>query len=243
MPQDNIRPVGRTTLTQAIVNEITDLMMKGVWRPGSALPSEKELAASFGVGRSTIREALQSLVTIGVLETRAGGGAWVREPNSQLLSGAFRWGLLLSPHNLQDLTEVRTSVESECARLAAERRDEADIRRIEESLECMRRHRADDPSFMEWDNRFHQHIAQATKNEIFINLAGTIQSIVRLWYPRAYRNPETKERAIEEHEAILAAIRSGDPSSSIMAMRFHVIEAANRLNRVLREHTETGKEP
>src|SRR5882672_7115766 len=95
-----IRPVSRATLPQEIVKAITDLIMRRVWKPGDMIPSEKELALRFQVGRSTIREAIKSLVVIGVLEARAGEGSFIREPNSELVSGAFRWGLMLSERNL-----------------------------------------------------------------------------------------------------------------------------------------------
>ena len=104
---DSIRPLSRATLPQEIVKAITNLIMKRVWKPGDLIPSEKELAIRFQVGRSTIREAVKSLVVLGVLEARAGEGSFVRESTSELLSGAFRWGLLLGERNLDDLVDVR----------------------------------------------------------------------------------------------------------------------------------------
>src|ERR1700749_289168 len=117
-----IRPISRATLPQEIVKALTDLIMKGVWKPGDMIPSEKELAIRFQVGRSTIREAVKSLVVLGVLEARAGEGSFVREPTSELLSGAFRWGVLLSEGNLDDFADVRVHIELECARRAAANR-------------------------------------------------------------------------------------------------------------------------
>ncbi len=119
-----IRPVSRATLPQEIVKALTDLIMKRVWKPGDLIPSEKELAIRFQVGRSTIREAVKSLVVLGVLEARAGEGSFVREPTSELLSGAFRWGLLLSEGNLDDFVDVRVLIEVECARRAAANKTE-----------------------------------------------------------------------------------------------------------------------
>src|SRR6202046_5874459 len=115
-----IRPVSRPTLPQEIVKALTGLIMKRVRKPRHLIPSEKELAIRFQVGRSTIREAVKSLVVLGVLEARAGEGSFVREATSELLSGAFRWGLLLGERNLDDLVDVRVLVEVECTRRAAE---------------------------------------------------------------------------------------------------------------------------
>src|ERR1700742_5275660 len=119
-PGSLIRPLSRATLPQESVKALTDLIMKRVWKPGDMIPSEKELEIRFQVGRSTIREAVKSLVVLGVLEARAGEGSFVREATSELLSGAFRWGLLLGERNLDDLVDVRVLVEVECTRRAGE---------------------------------------------------------------------------------------------------------------------------
>ncbi len=127
-----IRPISRATLPQEIVKALTDLIMRGAWKPGDLIPSEKELAIRFRVGRSTVREAVKSLVVLGVLEARAGEGSFVREATSELLSGAFRWGLLLGERNLDDLVDVRVLVEVECARRAAERRESDTLHQLVE---------------------------------------------------------------------------------------------------------------
>src|SRR5689334_25340931 len=115
-----IKPKGRPNLTREVVNGIARLIMQRVWSPGDPIPSEKELAARFGVGRSTIREAVQSLVTLGAVEARHGEGSFVREPTSELLSSAFLWGLLLSPRTIGDFTEFRICIEATCAGIAAD---------------------------------------------------------------------------------------------------------------------------
>lgn len=233
--EDFIKPVGRKTLTKEIVDQFTDLVMKGVWKPGDTIPSEKELASRFGVGRSTIREALQSLIVIGVLETTAGGRSIVQEPNSQLLSGAFRWGLLLSQHNLEDLTEVRLHVEVECARLAAIRRDSKDIEELKNSYDQMVAHEEDQDKYIEYDNIFHKKIAESAKNLINVNLVSTLQSLVRLWYPASYKKTDTMDLAREEHRLLKEAICEGDAPKAQAAMRNHILSASKRLNEVLKD--------
>lgn len=234
-PDALIRPLARATLPQEIVKALTDLIMKRVWKPGDVIPTEKELAERFQVGRSTIREAVKSLVVLGVLEARAGEGSFVRESTSELLSGAFRWGLLLGERNLDDLVDVRVLVEVECAKRAAERPDQELLDRLHESLEDMAAHQTDHDAFMESDTRFHLAIAQAARNPIFENIGGTIQSIVRIWYPKTYYIPETKGLTIEEHRAIIDGIAAGDATAAGDAMRAHLVSAGNRLRRILSE--------
>jgi GntR family transcriptional repressor for pyruvate dehydrogenase complex len=228
-----IRPIARATLPQEIVKALTDLIMKGVWKPGDMIPSEKELALRFQVGRSTIREAVKSLAVLGVLEARAGEGSFVREATSELLSGAFRWGLLLGERNLDDLVDVRVLVEVECTRRAAEQGRSETCEQLAASLADMRASGTDHDAFMESDTRFHLAIAQAARNPIFENIGATIQSMVRIWYPKTYYIPETKGRTIEEHEAIAGAIARRDAPEAAEAMRRHLTQAGARLRRIL----------
>jgi DNA-binding GntR family transcriptional regulator len=158
-----IRPVSRATLPQEIVKALTDLIMKRVWKPGDLIPSEKELAIRFQVGRSTIREAVKSLVVLGVLEARAGEGSFVREPTSELLSGGFRWGLLLSEGNLDDFVDVRVLIEVECARRAAANRTDDLVSQLDATIEDMRSEPMDHGAFMDSDTRFHLGIAHAPR--------------------------------------------------------------------------------
>lgn len=224
-----IRPVTRATLPQEIVKALTDLIMRRVWKPGDLIPSEKELAIRFQVGRSTIREAVKSLVVLGVLEARAGEGSFVRVPTSELLSGGFRWGLLLSEGNLDDFVDVRVLVEVECARRAAANRTDELVRQLGSSIDEMRAEPMDHGAFMEADTRFHLAIAHAARNPIFENIGSTIQSIVRIWFTKTYHIPETKERTISEHRALAKAIAAGDLDAAGDAMRAHLVAAGNRL--------------
>jgi GntR family transcriptional repressor for pyruvate dehydrogenase complex len=228
-----IRPVSRATLPQEIVKALTDLIMRRVWKPGDLIPSEKELAIRFQVGRSTIREAVKSLVVLGVLEARAGEGSFVREPTSELLSGGFRWGLLLSEGNLDDFVDVRVLIEVECARRAAANRTGDLVSQLYAAIEEMRAEPMDHNTFMESDTRFHLAIAHAARNPIFETVGSTIQSIVRIWYPKTYYIPETKGRTIAEHRAIADGVASGHLDASGRAMRAHIVAASRRLRTLL----------
>lgn len=228
-----IRPVSRATLPQEIVKALTDLIMKRVWKPGDLIPTEKELASRFQVGRSTIREAVKSLVVLGVLEARAGEGSFVREPTSELLSGGFRWGLLLSEGNLDDFVDVRVLIEVECARRAAANKTDDLVSQLDATIKEMRAEPMDHGVFMDSDTRFHLAIAHAARNPIFGTVGATIQSIVRIWYPKTYYIPETRGRTIAEHRAIAAGVASGNLDAAGKAMRAHIVAAAQRLRTLL----------
>lgn len=233
-----IRSLRRATLPQEIVSSIADLITSGIWKPGDMIPTEKELAGRFGVGRSTIREAVKSLVVIGVLDARAGEGSFVREATSRLLSGAFRWGLLLSERNLDDFVDVRMFIESECAWRAAQAPEAGAVDELFEIHDEMVARQSDHAQFIEWDNRFHICIAEMSHNKIFTNIASTIQQIVRAWYPLTYALEGTKAATVREHLRIAKAIKAADPSAARDAMTGHLQAASFRLRSYLQQRSE-----
>lgn len=230
-----IRSLRRATLPQEIVNSIADLITNGIWKPGDMIPTEKELAARFGVGRSTIREAVKSLVVMGVLEACAGEGSFVREPTSRLLSDAFRWGLLLSERNLHDFLDVRMLIEGECAWRAAQAPEAGAVDELFEIHHRMVARQNDHAKFIEWDNRLHICIAEMAHNKIFTNIATTIQQIVRAWYPVTYSLEGTKVATVREHLRIAKAIKAADPSAARDAMTGHLQAASFRLQSFLQQ--------
>jgi len=236
-----IKPIGRANLTREVVNAFTRLIMERAWEPGDAIPSEKELAARFGVGRSTLREALQSLVTMGVLEIRHGEGTFVRQPTSELLADAFLWGLLLSPRSVGDFTEFRVCVEANCAAKAARLRSQETVDQLYGLLDKMKSTvgREDEDSVKHYDNRFHITIAQATGNPIFVNIVQMLQSTVRLWFPITSPLTGTADDTLEEHKTIADAINAQDEEAARVAMRTHLINAAKRLTLLLEQKAAT----
>jgi GntR family transcriptional regulator, transcriptional repressor for pyruvate dehydrogenase complex len=228
-----LKPLGRATLPQEIVAAIAELIMRRVWRPGDRIPPEKDLAARFNVGRSTIREAIKSLVIFGVIDSRPGDGSFIREPRSDLLSGAFQWGMLLTERNLSDLVDTRVLIEGECAARAAALGDPDLGARLVRIVDRMREEQHRPQQFMKLDNEFHAEIAAAARNALYLSLSNTIQSLVSVWYSETFRLEPTKAATIAEHSAIASAIQARDEHAAREAMRQHVLIAAKRLQKVV----------
>lgn len=228
-----LKPLSRATLPQEIVAAIAELIMRRVWRPGDRIPPEKELAARFGVGRSTIREAIKSLVIFGVVESRPGDGSFIREAQSDLLSGAFQWGLLLTEQNLGDLVDTRVLIEGECAARAASLGDPELAPKLTGIVARMREEQHRPRQFMQLDNQFHAAIAAAARNALYLSLSNTIQSLVSVWYSQTFRMEPTKAATIDEHSAIASAIQAKNEQAAREAMRQHILRAAKRLQKVL----------
>ena len=133
---DAMRPVQRTSVSDEIIAQITDLIERNVLKPGDRLPPERELCKRFQVGRSSLREALRSLSMMGLLDGRVGEGTFVCD-KGQYVERALQWGFLLDGKKLQDLSETRMMLESQNAYLAAERATAEDLAAIADALAGM----------------------------------------------------------------------------------------------------------
>lgn len=157
-----LRTAGRQSLVDTVVDQLRAQLTNGDWAVGDRIPTEHELAEQLGVGRNTVREAVRVLVHAGLLESRQGNGTFVRSTAdpSAVLREIRAAGTL-------DVLELRVALEAEAARLAAERRDTADMVALRAVLRTLREHgdRAADA-----DMAFHMGVVQATHNPAFIEV-------------------------------------------------------------------------
>lgn len=161
-------PIQRQQLGDQVIQRMKDLIRSGALAPGSKLPSEFELMEQFGVGRSTIREAVRVLAHAGILTVRQGDGTYVRADvaDTEPLAQRLRRARAVEVH------EVRRALELEIVRLAAQRRDVADLERMRACLR-ERQQAADAGDATRWldaDIAFHLAVAAATKNSILAEL-------------------------------------------------------------------------
>lgn len=211
------RTSGQPRLFHTIADQIAGLIEQGVFPPGAKLPGERELADRFGVSRVTVREAAVALQAAGRVDIRAGSGVYVREreaPADEALPN-------VSPF---ELTEARLLFESEAAALAAPIISEEDLERLERLVAAMS---GDDPDISadDADRQFHLAIASASGNRAIIH------TITSLWRMRtelaevkaAHASICEKDDSsrIDEHAAVLDALKRRDAAGARAAMRRH----------------------
>ncbi|MEU7873459.1 FCD domain-containing protein [Dactylosporangium sp. NPDC049140] len=213
----------------AVATSLLDLFTGGSLEPGTRLPPERQLAATLGVGRSAVREALAALEILGIVEVRAGAGTFLRGSTSELLPQSLSWGMLIGRRSTEDLVELRGALEIYAARMAAERMSPDSVARLGGHLQQMRRSQEDIPAFVEADQRFHQELADATGNATLVDLLRIIRSLLRVWVDRAVHEPEHVSLAISEHVAIHDAIVAGGGDAAASAMAVHMVTAGRRL--------------
>jgi len=222
-------PTGSLSRSDHVIDHVKRMIASGELRAGDRLPVEKDLAAQLGVSRGSLREAVRSLATLGVLETRQGDGTYVTqlEPSSLLRHLEF-WAGLQEATQSVDLLAIRRVLETESAGLAAVRLTEDEFDDLEKILSDidagLKTGRLDPESFIDADAAFHRQIAVASGNAA---LAALIDSLMtrtlrgRLW--RAITERDSVGEAHSEHRAILAALRTRDAERARIRMAAHLL--------------------
>ena len=235
-----LRPIARSSITDAIVDQLMDLISREVLKPGDRLPSERELCKRFGVSRTSVREALKSLTVMGLIDGRVGEGTFISD-NRRYLERMLQWGFLPDPKTVDDLIETRLMLESNTAFWAAQRADEPNVGAIGDALDGMKDSVDDGESFLECDLQFHLEIAEASHNSILRNLVSLTRGYLQEWIKGSLRTPSTDsaQRArlsIDQHGAILRAIETADSALAKATMSEHILSSS----RDLQAHIESA---
>lgn len=241
-PSDAPAPLPRLdgdgSVSTQIIHTLTEYFFSGEFQSGAKLPSERQLAASLGVSRAAVREAVQSLGLLGVVEIRQGDGTYLSSSGSEILPRVIEWGLFLGERRVYDLVEARQHLEHSLAGLAARRRSDSELDALRDLVERM--DAADDiDTFIALDMEFHASIARSSQNSALSGMLTNITSLLRVWMGRALRLPGEAEGANLEHRAILDAITAQDPRGAQSAMRKHLRNAEKRLRKTLRTQPGT----
>jgi DNA-binding FadR family transcriptional regulator len=192
-------------------------------RPGDKLPSEAELSASIGSSRLVVREGLRSLEALGLLDSRAGSGWFVRPFDVSTAAGIFARSLAFHPAALLDLLEVRSWVEGEAAVKAAGAITAHDVGVLDGLVDRMRWRATRGEGFRAEDSEFHRRIAAAAGNLMALALIDlychAVESLYEHGFPRLA--PAELPATAEAHAGLLAALRHGEASEIVRAFRAH----------------------
>ncbi len=222
-------------LPARIASHIGKEIAEGRIVPGEKLPTEHILAKTFGVSRSVVREAIAQLRNEGLVETRQGVGAFVLET---LGRGSIRieQANLYDRESFRRLFQLRMPLEIEAAGLAAVHHDDADLKKLDESLAQMTGAEKWTDQGIVADLVFHRALASATHNEYYLLFIGFVAERISLAINAARAAAileEIVEVTIAEHVAIRDAVATRDPLIARAAMRDHIIGAADRLGLTL----------
>jgi GntR family transcriptional repressor for pyruvate dehydrogenase complex len=213
-------------LAQGVVEELSTRIRQGEFNPGDKLPPEAAIMEAYGVSRTVVREAISQLQAGGLVQTRHGIGTFVLTPPQTGLGLAT--DTVVTVRDVLAILELRISMETEAAWLAASRRSDEQVVQMGEALADMARAFSTGRTSVEADVRFHQLIAEATGNRYFVDLLGQLGNAI---IPRSRVNTPADylERVQREHEDIYKAIGRRDPEAARAAMRTHLSNSRERL--------------
>ncbi|NVO12615.1 MAG: FadR family transcriptional regulator [Rhodoplanes sp.] len=241
--------VRRPNLAETVVRTLSERIRNGVYRPGDKLPTEPVVMAEMGVSRTVVREALSRLQANGLVATRHGIGTFVCEAPSV----PVQIGTVVTIRDVLAMLELRISLETEAAALAARRRGDHHLAEMERAVAAFEADIAAGRSGVDADFRFHMQVALATGNRyfegIFRQLGTATIPRTRLDTTRLSAEPASSylHRTNREHEQILDAIRRRDGESARAGMRMHLansrerLRKANELTEGEAEQTTTGE--
>jgi DNA-binding FadR family transcriptional regulator len=233
-----LEPVRLPTAGEHIADRIVTAIALGEFVAGQRLPSERDLAALLGVSRSTVREAIQRLVSGGYVDVRRGrtGGAFVRAEWGPDAAAMVRRTLVPRWGSLEALFDLRHLIEPLIARTAAERRTDVDVRRLEAALEAYRA-APDREASRAADEEIHAAVARATGNAHLAALSGQIRREISLGFGAEPYTDEIRARALRGHAALVAAIAAGRATraATLAAEHFALTETRLREVRALTE--------
>ena len=216
-----IEPIRRIRLYEGIVEQIEGLLEKGELHPGDQLPPERQLADQFEVSRASVREALRALELLGIVETRPGGGTFVRQATPEDLKRPLT-SLMARGQALADVIEFRGLIEPALAALAAERITPEQLKELGEIFAKQERKVAAGEPWAEEDTRFHELIGQAARNELLTTVLGVIWSVLRESREQWLQTNQRAHTSLDAHRRILAALAAHDAEAARRAAAEHI---------------------
>jgi len=220
----SIKKPKRLSLVEQVTREIESLIQQKYWKVGQKLPPEKVLMEQFDVSRNTLREAIRALVYVGLLTTKQGSGTVVTSTST--------FEAVLSEHiaqqSLLQIVEVRIALETEAAYLAAERRTNDDIHKMETYIDiCQEAFDGNDMErFLEADFALHQAIVEASNNSILIDLYASLNDSLYYSIAQNVIDVGTDENEVEVHHQLFLAIEK---------------QEAHKASRIVKEYLSTMK--
>ncbi len=209
--------IKQTTVVEQVMSKIKELISSGEYKPGDKIPTERELSEMFGVGRSSIREAVKIFNYLGILESRTAKGTYVKE-RSNISKEALTWSLLLGNDDLDEMVDLRGAIELWAMLKLAEGIEKQSIHTksvietLEKTIQNMKKAAAqhNKKKLIEYDFQFHRTILTGSGNTLLISLFETLKSFLYDEIEKSQMEYTDLHKIPGEHSVILAALKTGD---------------------------------
>jgi GntR family transcriptional regulator, sialic acid-inducible nan operon repressor len=216
----------RRKLSDQVLERLRQMILRGEIAPGDPMPSERELMKRFGVGRPAVREAMQTLNTMGLITISHGERARVSALSADTLfrqiDTVARMLLSTSPDNLEHLKEARRFFELGMVRQAAEQATPQDTTDLRALVAAQRIRLGNAKAFIQADIAFHVRIAKITQNPIFISVSEAMLNWLFNFHTDLLFWSGKENLTLEEHDSVVDSIERRDPDSAVQAMHMHL---------------------
>lgn len=235
MPNSLLRPINLLSRRVQIVERIRTLIEKGHWKVGEMIPQERALCVKFGVSRTVIREALQTLQGMGYLKVQHGKGTTVCAPSWETVRDALLTHISPTREHLTQLIDARRVLEVHLSALAAKHRKADDLKALEEALREYTLQGKSHDRHVAADLKFHLAIARAAHNCIFSIMLNCISSLLQhnFHVTRRHMSEEEFGKSISVHQRILEAIRAKNSDRARLYMMLHMDDTERHQQRAL----------
>lgn len=232
----NTIQIQRKRLTDQIIDQLVSMIMNGKIRRGDKLPPEPILMKQFGVGRSSIREAIRALSLIGLVTVRPGHGTHVSVTSEEFFTKPLGWGIMMMGQDkLHEFIEARIALEQTIVGMAAERATDEEIAELKHHQVKLRAAKKPGQKAIQADLSFHNAIAKASHNSVLIKLLSVLRQPMRGWMEQKASVVGGYDEVIEQHDAILSAIEAHDVERAKSALREHLESVRERVAAILLE--------
>lgn len=227
--------VQKISVTDEIVSRIRAMILSGEVGVGKKLPTEMELRERFGVGRSSVREAIRTLQAIGLVEIRPGTGAFVAAQD-QSQRTIHEW-FVEKETELDELMEVRLAIEPAAVRLAAQRATTAEVAEIDNIHRQFLAAVAENDAvrLAALDEAYHRSIMRASHNKMLAKMSDLVADALRDYRARSFTVSELLKNAVGPHSDILKALQNGDSELGSAAMETHLDISLEDIRKVAHE--------
>lgn len=234
IPGDNA-PLGKRTVKAQISDKLAYMIHSGLLRPGDELPSERELASTLGVSRETVRAAIGVLQARQMIEVSQGARTRVLGVGPMPLHESVSVLGSLKGRSLEEVAEARAAVEVQVVWLAAQRIGAAQLARLQALVDEQRAMLDDPVRFQISDQEFHDTLYRACGNELLADVVFDFYGYALEFRRLALKRKGAIAHSVDEHAAIVAALRSREPGAAVAAMQRH-LDQVQRTTRAVMKH-------
>lgn len=230
-----ITPVERRRLSDAVVDQLSELITAGTYPIGEKLPSERELAKSLGVSRALVRESFRILESLGLVAVKPGIGAIVANTSPKTLDIA---NYLWSHHSkVLEVIEVRDTLAARASGLAATRMTDEELRQLHEiyAAQQVAGEAGAVEDLVRLDEEFHSLIYRAARNSVLLAMQEYSRSVLNNIQWNALTLATRRAKSLAEHGQIVAAITARDPEQAEAAGRFHAQQSNSEIRKLLEQ--------